>query len=67
MLNMTVGVMPITVVAVEEQFYDSVWDDKVSRKVREVIRTTEGLPIGVQIVGLSFGDEKVLGLMKAIE
>jgi Asp-tRNA(Asn)/Glu-tRNA(Gln) amidotransferase A subunit family amidase len=33
----------------------------------ESAKGTVGLPVGVQIIGLPYAEEKVLGLMKAID
>jgi len=48
-----------------------VFEDNFNDKYTKLFNTTTtksvGLPISVQVVGFNFEDEKVLGVMKALE
>jgi Asp-tRNA(Asn)/Glu-tRNA(Gln) amidotransferase A subunit family amidase len=66
-LEMAVGALPVTVVRENEQTYDTVHNDFVSTRLIGNASKSAGLPVGVQIVGLPYQEEKILGLMKAID
>ena len=66
-LGTTVGAMPITVAREEEEVYESNHNDDISTKLKETVKGSAGMPVGIQVVGLPFEDEKVLGFMKSLE
>jgi Asp-tRNA(Asn)/Glu-tRNA(Gln) amidotransferase A subunit family amidase len=67
LLAMTVATTPVTVVREDEQRYDSVWDDDITKCIKKTVNDSAGLPVGVQVVGIPFQEELVLGLTKKIE
>jgi hypothetical protein len=64
---MTVCSVPITVVREDEQYYESRWKDEFTKAIKQSARDSQGLPVGVQIIGLPFEEEKVLGMGKKLE
>lgn len=42
-------------------------EDPITKAVRDSLKGSEGLPIGVQVSALTFQDEKCLGLSKVID
>ena len=66
-LGMSAATTPVTVVKQDEQHYESVWNDDITKVVQKSVVDSLGLPVGVQIVGLPFDEEKILGLAKRIE
>ena len=59
--------MPVTLVKKEEQFYsDPKHEDLWTKVLNEDAKGSEGMPIALQLVGYSFEDEKLLGLMESI-
>ena len=66
-LGMTVGAMPITLAREEEEVYESKHNDEIKTKLNETGKGSAGMPVGIQVVGLPFEDEKVLGFMKSLE
>jgi fatty acid amide hydrolase len=66
-LGVAAATTPVTVVRQDEQHYESVWNDDITKVVQKSVTDSAGLPIGVQIVGLPFDEEKILGLAKRIE
>lgn len=78
-IDATVGVLPVTRVDAERDAApaDYVKDYAGSRLLNWRVyegadpaydaRKMEGLPVGVQIVGRTFDDEKVLAMMKIVE
>ncbi len=66
-LGTTVGAMPITVTREDEEVYESKHNDDITTKLNETVKGSVGMPVGIQVVGLPFEDEKVLGLMKSLE
>lgn len=65
-LGTTVGSMPVTLTREDEQTYESRHDDQITRKLKETAKGSAGLPVGIQVIGLPFEDEKVLGLMRVL-
>lgn len=68
-LNVPVGTLPVTTVRPDEQVYadkrnahDTITAAAVANSVNSA-----GLPVGVQVVGAPWREERVLGAMKAIE
>lgn len=39
----------------------------ITKVIKKDIQGSKGMPIGVQVVGFSFDDEIVLGVMKALD
>lgn len=64
---MSAATTPVTVVRQDEQHYESVWNDDITKVIQKSVLDSAGLPVGVQIVGLPFDEEKILGLAKRIE
>ena len=66
-LNFPVGAVPITRVRANEQEYRSDRQDKISKAIGDNMRASEGLPIGVQVVGFPWREEMVVEVMKVVE
>lgn len=66
MLAMTSCSLPVTITREDEQYYDSYWEDDLTKAIRRTVSTAVGLPVSVQVVGMPFSEEKVLGLAKKI-
>jgi len=66
-LSMPAGAMPVTVVRQDEQHYESSHNDGITQSLRRNAAGSAGLPVGIQVVGLPFEEEKVLSLMKTVE
>ena len=67
LMNSPCGVMPICKAREEDLTYDDHFDDAWTRAIRNDMVGQEGMPVSVQVVGLPWEDETVLGVMKAIE
>ena len=65
-LGTTVGSMPITMTREDEEVYESLHNDDISRKLNETVKGSAGMPVGIQVIGLPFEDETVLGFMKTL-
>lgn len=62
------GVLPVTQVEQgEDSSYEDGYNDIWTKTIRKDLQGNEGMPLCVQVVGLSFEDETVLGVMKSIE
>lgn len=66
-LRMASCSLPITVTRGDELHYESQWDDPVTELIRNNLKDAEGMPVSIQVVGLPFQEEQVLGLSKRIE
>ena len=66
-LRMTSCSLPVTVTKDTELNYESRWNDPVTELIKNNLKDAEGLPVSIQVVGLPFEEEKVLGLSKRIE
>lgn len=69
-IHLPAGVVPVTTVRDEEQYYEDAGDHRRERIIamaQEVCRQSAGLPIGVQLVGWPNDDERVLRVMKELE
>jgi Asp-tRNA(Asn)/Glu-tRNA(Gln) amidotransferase A subunit family amidase len=64
---MTSCSLPVTITREDEQYYESHWEDDFTTAIRGTVGTSAGLPVNIQVVGLPFSEEKVLGLSKKIE
>jgi Asp-tRNA(Asn)/Glu-tRNA(Gln) amidotransferase A subunit family amidase len=60
------GVVPVTLVQENEEIVDVDPRDKWTHWLNETCKGSAGMPISVSIVGHSFEDEKVLGVMKSL-
>ena len=59
--------IPITTVRENEQEYEDSINDGWTKLLKETAKGSEGMPVSVQVVGHSFEDEKVLGILKVID
>lgn len=69
-LRFPAGVVPMTVVREDEQYYEDMGqrnNDRAVAMAEETCRESAGLPIGVQLVGWPNDDERVLRVMKELE
>ena len=66
-LEVCTGAMPITKVREDEQYYESDKDDKIINSIKLNMENSKGLPIGIQVSGLPWTDEKVFKVMEVIE
>jgi Asp-tRNA(Asn)/Glu-tRNA(Gln) amidotransferase A subunit family amidase len=66
-LGMVSCSLPVTVTREDEQYYESHWDDDFTKAIKKTVNTSAGLPINVQVIGMPFNEEKVLGLSRKIE
>lgn len=60
---MVAGAMPVTVVKEDEQEYVSRFNDAFTLETKKITEGSKGLPVGVQVIGLPYQEEKVLGIM----
>jgi Asp-tRNA(Asn)/Glu-tRNA(Gln) amidotransferase A subunit family amidase len=67
LLKMTASSLPVTVTRADELHYESDWQDPVTELIRNNLKDSEGLPVSIQVIGLPFHEERVLGLSKKIE
>lgn len=68
----TVGQIPITKVDIEKDKKPITTNEKLGKIEREVQELYDpdqmaGLPVGIQVVGGAWEEEKILGIMKIIE
>ena len=61
------GIVPVTTVRRDEEVYEDSINDGWSKKLKETVKGSEGLPICIQVVGFNYEDEKVLAVMKVLE
>lgn len=66
-LNFPVGVIPITLVKKEEQFYSDNINDSFTKCLDNNMKNSAGLPVGIQVCGLPWKDELVMKIMSEIE
>ncbi len=69
-MHLPAGVVPMTVVRDDEQYYEDIGhlnNDRAVAMAKDVCRESAGLPIGIQLVGWPNNDERVLGVMKELE
>ncbi len=69
-MHLPAGVVPMTLVRDDEQYYEDIGhlnNDRAVAMAKEACRQSVGLPIGIQLVGLPNDDERVLGVMKELE
>lgn len=66
-LDLPAGCLPVTLCRENEQLYESEFNDPFNDTAVRIQSTAKGLPAGIQVVGLPFSEEKVLGFMKYLE
>lgn len=66
-VNFPTGCVQITRVRKEEEYYESRFLDPITAQLRQNMVGSCGLPVGIQIVGLPYCDEKVLAVMQYVE
>jgi len=69
MTNWPSGAIPVTTVRKDEQYVDEneFGEDMFTKDMKENAEDSEGLPVGVQICGMAYNDEKTLAAMKIVE
>jgi len=65
--DMPAGTVPIRCVKPEEEVFASRYKDSTADIYTNSIKGSSGLPIGIQVVSMSFEDEMCLAAMKHIE
>jgi fatty acid amide hydrolase len=65
-VNYPAGVVPVTRVRPGETEREKV-EGRLAKRAAEVDRTSEGLPVGVQVAARPWREDRVLSVMKAIE
>lgn len=65
LFNFPAGVVPVTRVQPGETRY--MGNDRVAKRATSILKGSEGMPIGVQVVARPFQEEKVLAVMAQIE
>jgi Asp-tRNA(Asn)/Glu-tRNA(Gln) amidotransferase A subunit family amidase len=60
------GAMPVTRVQADEQLYESRYKNEFEDCMKQNMKETEGLPVGVQVVAGPWHDEEVIEVMKLI-
>ena len=58
---------PVAVVRNSELEYESEWADDVTTLIKNNLKDAAGMPVSVQVVGMPFQEERVLGLSRRIE
>ena len=61
------GVVPVCLVKSDETEYKDEFNDFISDAGKRHMKNSEGMPVGLQVVGLPYKDELVLKGMKLIE
>ena len=64
---MCVTSLPVTTTKENELHYESDYEDPVTELIRNNIKDATGMPISIQVVGMPFHEERVLGISKKIE
>jgi Asp-tRNA(Asn)/Glu-tRNA(Gln) amidotransferase A subunit family amidase len=67
-LQFPVGHVPITRVQADECYYSEKGNgDLMSQLANEQMKDSQGLPVGISVIGLPYDDESVLNLMSVLE
>ena len=66
-LNFPAGVVPICKVKKNEEFYESKFNDEFTKGFKEIMKGSQGLPVGVQIVSLPWMEERCVKIMQVLE
>lgn len=67
LFRMPAGCLPVTHVKANEQFYDDEFKDPYTKSLAFNMDNSQGLPVGIQVVGRVWEDEACLKLMALIE
>jgi len=68
MFGFPAGIVPITKVKKgETTSYVDTHDDIITRDIKQDMIDSEGMPLGVQIIGYPFEDESVLAVMQSLD
>ena len=59
--------MPVTKVLPSEETFSDTFNDAWTKALQEDSQGSTGMPVSIQVIGYSFEDEKVLGIMKQLE
>lgn len=68
--NLPAGVVPITIIQANETLYKPAKEEPncmVLKAFAENMKGSEGMPMGVQVVGLPWRDEECLAIMREID
>lgn len=68
-LKMSCGVVPIKSVEKAEEVYEGRGQDQdpITDGIKECLRGSEGLPVGVQVCGMRFEEERCLRVMMELD
>lgn len=61
------GIIPVTKVLADEQHFTDQYKDSWTEVIHDDCQNSNDMPIGIQVIGYAFEDEKVLGIMKQLE
>ena len=62
------GTLPVAIVKEDEQkFEEKLFNDIFTKEINDTMKGSEGMPMGLEIIGKPFNDEKVLAIMKILE
>ena len=70
LFDIPAGNVPITLIGENETIYDEkriTNRDSISKKAQENLIESPGMPVGIQVCGRYFEDEKCVNIMKQIE
>jgi len=67
LLNLPAGVLPTTLIKPEEEEFSDMWNDRYTEFMRNSMKGSAGMPVGVQVITLPYEDEKCIEVMKVIE
>lgn len=66
-LDVPSGVATVTRVKEEEQDYETQWEDEMAQSLKENLKESAGLPVGVAISARAWQDEIVIQIMKDLQ
>ena len=68
MIDTVTSALPVTLVKEGEEEYNDAFngDDTFTKKVRECLKDSVGMPIGIQISTLPFQEEENIGVLKTV-
>lgn len=61
------GTLPITVCQADELDFSDEFSDFYTKNIERTMKSAAGLPVGVQVVGRPFQEEKILQVMLQVE
>jgi Asp-tRNA(Asn)/Glu-tRNA(Gln) amidotransferase A subunit family amidase len=65
--DMPAGVITVTKVQKEEEIVAGKREDIVSEAFKFQCEGSAGMPVAIQVMGMSYEDEKILGIMKQVD